>query len=68
MTSHTVSLPDAAVLPEVRIPAWAWAVVLAATGLLYLVAAENGATLGAAANTLHEFFHDGRHFSGIPCH
>jgi hypothetical protein len=35
---------------------------------VYAMALDNGATLKAGATVLHEFFHDGRHFLGVPCH
>ena len=47
---------------------WAWALVALAAVVLYFVMLENGAVLSHAAQTLHEFFHDGRHFAGVPCH
>ena len=62
-----VPVPETTV-PNVEVPAWAWMVVLAAAVAIYLVTLENGAFLGSAAETLHEFFHDGRHFIAVPCH
>jgi hypothetical protein len=35
---------------------------------VYAVAIENGAVLANSAHALHEFFHDARHFIGVPCH
>lgn len=35
---------------------------------VYAVTLENGATLHAGASVIHEVFHDGRHFLGVPCH
>ena len=35
---------------------------------VYAMALDNGATVKAGASVLHEFFHDGRHFLGVPCH
>ena len=35
---------------------------------VYLITSENGAALGSLAHRLHEFFHDSRHFLGVPCH
>jgi Probable cobalt transporter subunit (CbtB) len=35
---------------------------------VYLITSENGAALGSMAHRLHEFFHDSRHFLGVPCH
>lgn len=60
--------PATATIPEVKVPAWAWAVVAFAVLAIYFVASENGAALGSAANTLHEFLHDGRHVVAVPCH
>lgn len=53
---------------ERRLPAWAWLVVALAMFAIYALTLENGATLKAAAATLHELSHDGRHFLGVPCH
>lgn len=55
-------------LPRVAVPPWAWLVVALALLAAYLVTLENGALLSTSANTLHEFFHDGRHLLGVPCH
>lgn len=55
--------------PVVRVPGWAWALVLLAVFALYLLSQENGALLPAgAAEYLHEFTHDARHGFGVPCH
>jgi hypothetical protein len=51
-----------------RVPAWAWLVAALAVAVAYVVTLENGAVLEAGAATLHELFHDGRHFLGVPCH
>ena len=67
MESH--ALPAAApALPDVDVPAWAWGLVALAVVVSYFVMIENGVALSHAAETLHEFFHDGRHFVGVPCH
>lgn len=47
---------------------WAWFVTVLALASLHFLVLENGAVLGAGAETLHELFHDGRHFLGVPCH
>ncbi len=52
----------------VRVPAWTWLVVALALALAYALTLENGAVLRAGASTVHELFHDGRHFLGVPCH
>ena len=56
------------VIEQVRVPVWAWLVVMAAAFTVYLTALDNGAVLQSAAATAHELFHDGRHFLGVPCH
>ena len=53
---------------RVRVPAWTWLVVASTLAVAYAVTLENGAVLQAGASTLHELFHDGRHFLGVPCH
>jgi hypothetical protein len=47
---------------------WVWLVVALLVLGIYLITVENGAALGSAAGRLHEFFHDARHFAGVPCH
>ena len=67
MESH--ALPAAVpALPDVDVPVWAWALVALAVVVSYFVMLENGVVLSQVAETLHEFFHDGRHFAGVPCH
>lgn len=61
-------LNDPTALERVQVPAWAWLVVALAAAALYLLTMENGAVLAERASTLHELFHDARHFAGIPCH
>ena len=46
----------------------AWIIALMAVLVLYAVTLENGAVLADGARFLHEAFHDGRHFLGVPCH
>jgi hypothetical protein len=60
--------PSASTEPAISVPLWAWLAATAAVFLAYLMAMENGALLGHTAEQLHEFFHDGRHFIGVPCH
>ena len=55
-------------LEQVRVPVWAWLIVALAVVALYALTMENGAALKAGASTLHELFHDARHFAGVPCH
>lgn len=49
-------------------PVRAWLIALVALVALYAVTLENGAVLADGARFLHEAFHDGRHFLGVPCH
>ena len=63
-----VPAPAVPAIEEVDIPVWAWALVALAVVVSYFVMLENGAVLSQTAGTLHEFFHDGRHFAGVPCH
>lgn len=58
----------AASLSAVQVPKWAFAVSLLGLIVTYLVLQENGLALGASSGLLHEFFHDGRHALGVPCH
>ncbi|GGP83846.1 CbtB domain-containing protein [Saccharothrix coeruleofusca] len=50
------------------LPRWAYAVALLALAVTWVVLQENGLALGHAAEVVHEFFHDGRHALGVPCH
>ena len=71
MTARTAAQRPAAR----RTPAWLPLVVAGLALLVYAVAFDQGLLLeplfGKAANAnayLHEFFHDGRHLLGFPCH
>lgn len=52
----------------VAVPWWAFVVAVVGLGLAFLALQENGALLASQATLLHEFFHDGRHALGVPCH
>jgi hypothetical protein len=54
--------------PPIKVPLWAWLIVAVAIFAAYLMTMENGVLLGHSAETLHELFHDARHFTGVPCH
>ena len=56
------------VIERVHVPVWACLVVLAAALAIYLMSLDNGTALRGVAHSAHEFFHDGRHFLGVPCH
>jgi Probable cobalt transporter subunit (CbtB) len=67
MTAPAARHPHVA-LPAVPVPLWAWAMVVVGLAVMFLALHENGAMLASSAHTLHEFFHDGRHSLGVPCH
>jgi len=54
------------------IPGWALAALFAVAVLaLWLVTFDNGQLTGILSRGdlfFHEFFHDGRHIVGVPCH
>lgn len=52
----------------IRVPIGAWFVAALSALLLYVVFQENGALLEGNFQVVHEFFHDGRHAFGVPCH
>jgi hypothetical protein len=52
----------------VHVPVWAWLAATVCVFAAYLMTMENGALLGHTAGNVHEFFHDARHFIGVPCH
>lgn len=55
--------------PErVAVPVWAWLVVALAILSLFALTMANSSALAQTGNVLHEFFHDARHFIGVPCH
>jgi uncharacterized membrane protein YbaN (DUF454 family) len=51
------------------VPAWAFFLLALAMLAAWSVAFENGLLAdGTVSQHLHEFFHDARHFAGVPCH
>lgn len=64
----TITPPStAAAVEPIKIPWWSWVVLTAALFGSYLMLQENGWLL-SNWETVHEFFHDGRHLLGVPCH
>jgi len=63
-----IPLDDVLETQPVAVPLWAWFLLALAVLAVYAVTLENGVTLRAGARVLHELFHDGRHFIGVPCH
>jgi hypothetical protein len=57
-----------AIVQPIAVPLWTWLVVAVALFAVWALTMENGAVLARSAGTLHEFFHDARHFVGVPCH
>jgi hypothetical protein len=68
-TTTTAADPGVVVAP---IPGWAVVTLLAVAALaLWLVTFDNGqltSVLSQGDLFIHEFFHDGRHLIGVPCH
>jgi hypothetical protein len=63
-----MTLDEQLAVEPIRVPAWTWFVVALALAAIWALSMENGAVLAKSAGTLHEFFHDARHFVGVPCH
>jgi putative cobalt transporter subunit CbtB len=66
-----MSTITAAARNTVTLPTWAWMAMMLALGLLYAVSFDSGflsARVATSGMFLHEFFHDGRHLFGVPCH
>ena len=51
----------------VRVPTWAFALLVLAAFGSYLLLQENG-WIVSQWMLVHELFHDGRHALGFPCH
>lgn len=57
--------------PGMALPVWTPLALVAAVLALWMVTFEGGVVSNLVADTgafLHEFFHDGRHLLGVPCH
>ena len=63
---------DAVAADFARVPTWALLSLLAfAAALVWLMGFDNGQltqVLDSTGTFFHEFFHDGRHLTGLPCH
>ena len=65
------TITAAARTTAVKVPTWAWLVMMLALGMLYAVTFDTGflsSTVASSSMYLHELFHDGRHLLGVPCH
>ncbi len=58
------------VLPGARAAFWLFGGAVFGLLLYYFVGVDQGAVSVLGHNNMyfHEFFHDGRHFFGFPCH
>ena len=52
---------------HIDVPVWAFLAMAAGMFLCYVALQENGLIMSSWM-TIHEFFHDGRHALGVPCH
>ena len=69
--TSAISTPVAAPIVSVNVKTVALLVGVAVLALLayYFIGIDEGAmSLSGKSMLLHEFFHDGRHFMGFPCH
>ncbi|GAB2990622.1 CbtB domain-containing protein [Nocardioides montaniterrae] len=69
--TSAISTPVAAPIVSVNAKTVALLVGVAFLALLayYFIGIDEGAmSLSGKSMLLHEFFHDGRHFMGFPCH
>ena len=55
-------------IEPIRVPVEAWVAAFLALAFGYLLFSENGLLLTENWELAHEFFHDGRHAFGVPCH
>ncbi len=70
-----MEVPAAARVAHQDVPLWAWLLLALLITFIYALGYDQGfllhSFLGKLAETnnyLHEFFHDGRHLLGFPCH
>lgn len=52
---------------HIEVPAWALMAMTLGLFFCYVALQENGLIMSSWM-TVHEFFHDGRHALGFPCH
>ena len=65
--AETVTPPAPVVGEHIRVSPWALIAVAFALLGAYVMLQENGLVTSNWL-TVHEFFHDGRHALGFPCH
>ncbi len=64
MAAVTTPFPTGA---KIQVPLWAILIAVFAIWVSYVVLQENGLMTDSWMR-IHEFFHDGRHALGFPCH
>ncbi len=64
----TAVTAESASIEALHVPKELWLASLLALVFAYFMFAENGAVLTQNWELFHEFFHDGRHLFGVPCH
>lgn len=64
----TAAINETTAVEALHVPKELWIASLLALFFSYLMFAENGAVLTQNWEMVHEFFHDGRHIFGVPCH
>ena len=71
-TTTAAAQVPARVTDFAHVPTWMLLSLLAfAFGLVWLMGFDNGQLTRVLDDTgtfFHEFFHDGRHLTGLPCH
>ncbi len=68
MTQAAIPAPLPVAIPLRELAPWALFAGVILLTMLYLLGMDQGATSLVSGSTLHEFFHDGRHLIGFPCH
>lgn len=69
--SQTAALPgpvEVPVIPVRELAPWALFFGLLAVLVLFFISADQGAVSLPGGTLIHEWFHDGRHLMGYPCH
>ncbi len=65
---NTMDTTAAEPIAPIRLPLQVWLGALASALLLFVMLQDNGVLLQNTLLNAHEFFHDGRHLLGVPCH
>jgi len=68
MAATIETTTEQAPVEALYVPKELWIATIFALVLSYILFSENGAVLTEQWAYAHEFFHDGRHIFGVPCH